>query len=193
MTLTLTASVALADEILTAEALELVERLQHTFGPRRLALLEAREVRQAAFDAGERPTFRAAPDPDFRVAPTPPDLERRWVEITGPAEPRMMINAFNSGANCFMVDLEDSLSPTFANVIRGHAALRDVVLQTLEHTTPEGREYRLDDSIAKMLVRPRGWHLIEAHVLSEGEPVSASFFDIALLAVDCAREQSGAA
>jgi malate synthase len=189
VTLTLTASVPLADEILTAEALDLIERLQHAFGPRRLALLEAREVRQAAFDAGERPTFRAAPDPGFRVAATPPDLERRWVEITGPAEPRMMINAFNSGANCFMVDLEDSLSPTFANVIRGQAALRDVVLHTLEHTTPEGREYRLNDSIAKMLVRPRGWHLTEAHVLSGGRPVSASFFDIALLAVHSAREQ----
>ena len=188
MTLTLTASVPLADEILTAQALDLVERLQHEFGPRRRALLEAREVRQAGFDAGERPTFRRAPE-DFQVAPTPPDLERRWVEITGPAEPRMMINAFNSGADCFMVDLEDSLSPTFANVVRGQAALRDVVLHTLEHTTPEGREYRLDDTIAKMLVRPRGWHLVESHVLCDGVPVSASFFDIAMLTVHSALEQ----
>jgi malate synthase len=189
MTLTLTTTVPLEDEILTAQALDLVERLQREFGPRRRALLEAREVRQAAFDAGERPTFRAAPDSDFKVASTPPDLERRWVEITGPAEPRMMINAFNSGADCFMVDLEDSLSPTFANVIRGQAALRDVVRHTLRHTTAEGREYRLDDTIAKMLVRPRGWHLIEGHVLLEGEPVSASFFDIALLAIHSARAQ----
>jgi malate synthase len=105
MTLTLNASVAQMDEILTPEALALVEQLQHEFGHRRLALLEARAERQAAFDAGERPTFRAAPQADFQVAPTPPDLERRWVEITGPAEPRMMINAFNSGADCFMVDL----------------------------------------------------------------------------------------
>jgi len=189
VTLTLTASVPLADEILTPPALDLVERLQHEFGRRRLALLETREARQAAFDAGERPTFRAAPDPGFRVAPTPPDLERRWVEITGPAEPRMMINAFNSGADCFMVDLEDSLSPTFANVIRGQAALRDVVRHTLEHTTDEGREYRLNDTIAKMLVRPRGWHMVEAHVLAHGKPVSASLFDIALLGVHSAREQ----
>jgi malate synthase len=188
MTLTLTASVPLMDEILTAEALALVERLQREFGPRRRALLEARDERQLAFDRGERPTFTAAPE-DFRVAPTPPDLERRWVEITGPAEPRMMINAFNSGADCFMVDLEDSLSPTFANVIRAQAALRDVVLHTLEHTTPEGREYRLNDQIAKMLVRPRGWHLIEAHVHCDGEPVSASLFDIALLSVHSARAQ----
>jgi malate synthase len=177
------------DEILTPEALALVEQLQHEFGHRRLALLEARAERQAAFDAGERPTFRAAPPADFQVAPTPPDLERRWVEITGPAEPRMMINAFNSGADCFMVDLEDSLSPTFENVVRGQAALRDVVRHTLRHTTPEGREYRLNETIAKMHVRPRGWHLNEAHVLADGAPVSASLFDIALLAIHSAREQ----
>jgi malate synthase len=189
MTLTLTASVPLMDEILTAEALALVERLQREFGARRKALLEARKVRQTAFDHGERPTFRRAPE-DFRVAATPLDLERRWVEITGPAEPRMMINAFNSGADCFMVDLEDSLSPTFANVVRGQAALHDVVLHRLEHTTPEGREYRLHDRIAKMLVRPRGWHLVEAHVLCDGEPVSASLFDIALLSVHSARAQA---
>jgi malate synthase len=189
MTLTLNASVAQMDEILTPEALALVEQLQHEFGHRRLALLEARAERQAAFDAGERPTFRAAPQADFQVAPTPPDLERRWVEITGPAEPRMMINAFNSGADCFMVDLEDSLSPTFENVVRGQAALRDVVRHTLRHTTPEGREYRLNETIAKMHVRPRGWHLNEAHVLAEGRPVSASLFDIALLAIHSAGEQ----
>jgi malate synthase len=189
MTLTLNASVAQMDEILTPEALELVEQLQREFGHRRLALLEARAERQAAFDAGERPTFRAAPESDFQVAPTPPDLERRWVEITGPAEPRMMINAFNSGADCFMVDLEDSLSPTFENVVRGQAALRDVVRHTLRHTTPEGREYRLNETIAKMHVRPRGWHLNEAHVLAEGRPVSASLFDIALLAIHSAGEQ----
>jgi malate synthase len=189
MTLTLNASVAQMDEILTPEALALVEQLQHEFGHRRLALLEARAERQAAFDAGERPTFRAAPQADFQVAPTPPDLERRWVEITGPAEPRMMINAFNSGADCFMVDLEDSLSPTFENVVRGQAALRDVVRHTLRHTTPEGREYRLNETIAKMHVRPRGWHLNEAHVLADGAPVSASLFDIALLAIHSAREQ----
>ena len=119
MTLTLTASVPNGDEILSADALDLVERLEREFGARRRALLAARAERQAAFDAGERPTFRAAPDPDFRVAPTPADLQRRWVEITGPAEPRMMINALNSGADCFMADLEDSLSPTFANIVGG--------------------------------------------------------------------------
>jgi malate synthase len=189
MTLALTATAPFMDEVLTAQALELIEHLEREFGPRRRALLEARQVRQAAFDAGERPTFRAAPEPDFRVADTPPDLGRRWVEITGPAEPRMMINAFNSGADCFMVDLEDSLSPTFANVIQGQAAIRDAVRHTLRHTTAEGREYRLNDRIAKMLVRPRGWHLVEGHVRLGEEPVSASLFDIALLAIHSARAQ----
>ena len=122
MTLTLTASVPLGDHILTADALDLVEGLEREFAPRRRALLAARVERQAAFDAGERPSFRAAPEADFRVAPTPADLERRWVEITGPAEPRMMINALNSGANVFMADLEDSLSPTYTNVVGGQAA-----------------------------------------------------------------------
>jgi malate synthase len=189
MTLTLTASVPFGEEILTADALDLVERLEREFGARRRTLLAARAERQLAFDAGERPTFRAAPDPDFRVAPTPADLQRRWVEITGPAEPRMMINALNSGADCFMADLEDSLSPTFTNIVGGQAALRDAVRRRLTHTTAEGREYRLNDTIAQLLVRPRGWHLPEGHVLLEHQPVSASLFDIALFAILSAREQ----
>jgi malate synthase len=189
MTLTLTASVPFGDEILTADALDLVERLEREFGARRRTLLAARAERQLAFDAGERPTFRAAPDPDFRVAPTPADLQRRWVEITGPAEPRMMINALNSGADCFMADLEDSLSPTFTNIVGGQAALRDAVRRRLRHSTAEGREYRLNDTIAQLLVRPRGWHLPEGHVLLERQPVSASLFDIALFAILSAREQ----
>jgi malate synthase len=189
VTLTLTASVPLGDHVLTADALGLVERLEREFAPRRQALLSARVARQAAFDGGERPSFRAAPDPDFRVAATPADLERRWVEITGPAEARMMINALNSGADVFMADLEDSLSPTFANVVGGQAALRDAVRGTLRHTTAEGREYRLNDEIARLFVRPRGWHLVEGHVLADGKPVSASLFDLGLFAVLSAREQ----
>ncbi len=189
MTLTLTASVPLGDHILTADALDLVEGLEREFAPRRRALLAARAERQAAFDAGERPSFRAPPEADFRVAPTPADLERRWVEITGPAEPRMMINALNSGADVFMADLEDSLSPTFANVVGGQAALRDAVRGTLAHTTPEGREYRLNDEIARLFVRPRGWHLVEGHARADGKPVSASLFDFGLYSVCSAREQ----
>jgi malate synthase len=189
MTLTLTASVAHADAVLTRDALALVERLERELGPRRAQLLALRAERQVAFDAGERPSFRAAPEADFRVAETPADLQRRWVEITGPAEPRMMINALNSGADAFMADLEDSLSPTFANVVGGQAALLAASRHALTHTTAEGREYRLDERIAKLLVRPRGWHLVEGHVLCDGAPVSASLFDLGLYAFWSAREQ----
>jgi malate synthase len=189
MTLLLTASVAGGDEILTQDALALVERLERELGPRRRELLAARAERQVAFDQGERPSFRAPADPGFRVAETPADMQRRRVEITGPAEPRMLINALNSGADVFMADLEDSLSPTFANVIGGQRALRGAVLHTLTHTTPEGREYRLNDEIARLHVRPRGWHLVEGHVRADGEPVSASLFDLALFAFWSAREQ----
>jgi malate synthase len=189
MNLLLRSSVAHGDEILTRDALDLVERLQRELGGRRAALLAARAERQRGFDQGERPTFRAAPDPDFRVAETPADMQRRWVEITGPAEPRMMINALNSGADAFMADLEDSLSPTFANVVGGQAALRDAVRGTLSLTTAEGREYRLNDQIARLFVRPRGWHLPEGHVQCDGEPVSASLFDLGLYAFWSAREQ----
>jgi malate synthase len=189
MTLTLTASVAHGDEVLTHDALVLVERLERELGPRRRELLAARQERQAGFDRGERPRFRAAPDPEFRVAETPADMQRRWVEITGPAEPRMMINALNSGADVFMADLEDSLSPTFANVVGGQAALRAAVQQRLTYTNPDGRAYRLNEQIARLFVRPRGWHLVEGHVLCDGTPVSASLFDLGLFAFWSAREQ----
>jgi malate synthase len=189
MTLTLTESVAAGEQILTRDALALVERLERELGPRRRELLALRAERQRAFDQGERPSFRAPVDPGFRVAETPADMQRRRVEITGPAEPRMLINALNSGADVFMADLEDSLSPTFANVVGGQLALRGAVLQTLTHTTPEGREYRLHDEIARLHVRPRGWHLVEGHVRADGEAVSASLFDLGLFAFWSAREQ----
>jgi malate synthase len=189
MTLTLTASVAHGEDVLTHPALDVVERLERELGARRRELLAVRATRQRGFDAGERPTFRAAPDPGFRVAETPADMQRRWVEITGPAEPRMMINALNSGADAFMADLEDSLSPTFANVVGGQAALRDAVRGSLTHTNPDGRVYKLDAQIARLFVRPRGWHLVEGHVLCDGAPVSASLFDLGLYAFWSAREQ----
>jgi malate synthase len=189
LTLTLTASVAQGEGVLTHPALDLVERLERELGARRRELLAVRATRQHGFDAGERPAFRAAPDPGFRVAETPADMQRRWVEITGPAEPRMMINALNSGADAFMADLEDSLSPTFANVVGGQAALRDAVRGSLTHTSPDGRAYQLQDQIARLFVRPRGWHLVEGHVLCDGAPVSASLFDFGLYAFWSAREQ----
>src|SRR5207342_3105116 len=117
---------------------------------------------------------------DWQVAPTPADLDDRRVEITGPAEPKMMINALNSGARVFMADLEDALSPTWANVVAGQAAIADATRGTLTFDSPEGKAYRLADDRATLVVRPRGWHLVESHVLVDGVPVSASLFDFGL-------------
>src|SRR4029450_8636541 len=117
---------------------------------------------------------------DWTVAPAPDDFADRRVEITGPAEAKMMINALNSGAKVFMADLEDALSPTWANVVGGQLALRDAVRGTLTFDSPEGKAYRLADQRATLLVRPRGWHLVESHVLVDGTPVSASLFDFGL-------------
>jgi malate synthase len=171
------------DRVLTPDALAFVADLQRRFGPIREALLERRRKRQAELDAGVMPTFRldteAIRASDWRVPAAPPDLDDRRVEITGPAEPKMMINALNSGARVFMADLEDALSPTWANVVGGQAALQDAVRRTLTFDGPEKR-YRLNDEIATLLVRPRGWHLLEDHVLVDGEPIAASLFDFGL-------------
>ena len=149
----------------------------------RIALLERRHERQAELDAGVRPDFLVATQPirdaDWTVAPAPADLDDRRVEITGPAEPKMMINALNSGARVFMADLEDSLSPTWANVVGGQAALADAVRRILTFESPEGKAYRLDER-RRLVVRPRGWHLVESGMLVDGVPVSASLFDFGL-------------
>jgi malate synthase len=176
--------VAGADEILTPDALAFVADLQRRFGRERIALLEDRHERQKELDAGVAPDFLAATAgvraADWRVAPTPDDLNDRRVEITGPAEPKMMINALNSGAKVFMADLEDALSPTWANVVGGQLALKNAVRRTLTFDSPEGKAYRLNDDIATLLVRPRGWHLVERHVLVDSLPISASLFDFGL-------------
>jgi malate synthase len=187
-------SVPGSDEILTPEALEFVAELQRRFGRRRAELIERRRARQAEIDAGARLDFLTETaairdDPSWRVAETPPDLQDRRVEITGPAEPKMMINALNSGARMFMADLEDALSPTWANVVGGQAALRDAVRGALEFRSPEGKEYRVGERPAQLLVRPRGWHLTEGHVRVDGEPVSASLFDFGLYFFSNARER----
>ena len=173
-----------AGRVLTEAALAFVAGLQRRFGGRRLDLLRRREERQAELDAGVRPAFLAATrdvrEGDWTVAPAPPDLDDRRVEITGPAEPKMMINALNSGARVFMADLEDALSPTWANVVGGQAALMDAVRRELTFDSPEGKTYRLDNRIATLLVRPRGWHLVESGVLVDGAPISASLFDFGL-------------
>jgi malate synthase len=180
-----------AEEVLTPGALGFVAQLHRSFNPERLRLLQDRARRQARLDAGEMPDFLPNPiesrDPDWRVAPAPPDFDDRRVEITGPAEPKMMINALNSGASVFMCDFEDALSPTWGNVVTGHWAVSQAVRRTLTFQTDE-KAYRLDDSIATLCIRPRGWHLEEAHVLVDGSPISAAIFDFGIWFFHNARE-----
>jgi malate synthase len=179
--------------ILSLDAVEFVAMLERRFRSTRAAILAARDARQRGqFDRGELPSFsddtRTVRDGDWKVAPAPPDLERRWVEITGPVERKMMINALGSGADVFMADFEDSLSPTWSNVAGGQVNLHDAVRRTLRYTSPEGKEYRLPERPATLLVRPRGWHLVEKHAVVDGEPVSASLFDFGLYFFHNARE-----
>lgn len=178
-----------SDRVLTPEALRLIGRLHAEFDGRRLALLARRRERWDALQRGERLRFAAgAAAGDWRVAAAPADLNDRRVEITGPAEPKMMINALNSGASVFMADLEDALSPTWENVVDGQAALMDAVRKTLTHTSPEGKRYQLNERLATLVVRPRGWHLDEGHVEFRGRSVSASLFDFGLYFFHNARE-----
>jgi malate synthase len=171
-------------EILSPPALEFFAQLQREFNPRRLALLEQRRSRQQAIDRGEMPDFppetRELRERAWRVLPVPEDLQDRRVEITGPVDRKMVINALNSGASCYMADFEDSHSPVWARTLDGQLNVRDAVRGTIEHVTPEGKHYRLNGKVATLLVRPRGWHLPEKHVLVDGEPASASLFDFAL-------------
>ncbi|WP_297833432.1 malate synthase A [Thermomonas sp.] len=174
------------ETILNAQALELLAGLHRRFEAERQALLAARAVRQAAFDAGALPDFRsdtaAIRAGDWTVAPTPAALRDRRVEITGPVDPKMVINALNSGANCFMADFEDSTSPTWANLIGGQQALRAAVRGTLEFTADNGKHYALkpESERAVLIVRPRGWHLDEKHVHVDGRRMSGALFDAAL-------------
>ena len=172
-----------SDRVLTPDALAFVADLERRFGARRRDLLAARRERQSRLAAGERPDFagesadvRAG---DWRVAATPRALERRRVEITGPVDRKMMINALNSGADCFMADLEDANSPTWRNVVDGQANLMDAVRRTLAIEGGEKR-YTLNATTATLLVRPRGWHLDEQHLLVDGRPASAAVVDFGL-------------
>jgi malate synthase len=178
--------------ILTDEALSFVARLHRQFNPTREDLLAKRAKRQLEFDAGKLPDFlpetEKVREAEWKVAPTPDDLQKRWVEITGPVERKMMINAFNSGANIFMADFEDSLSPTWENVVQGQQNLLDAVRKTIDFTSPEGKSYSLNSEIAVLLVRPRGWHLFEKHILVDGKPISASLLDFGLFFFHNARE-----
>jgi len=171
-------------EILTPEALAFIAGLQRAFNGRRLALLQRRAARQKEIDAGQMPDFlpetaeiRAA---EWTVASIPDDLQDRRVEITGPVDRKMVINALNSGASVYMADFEDAHSPTWPATIEGQINLRDAATRSITFTSPEGKSYKLNEQTAVLLARPRGWHLNEKHLLVDGEPMSASLFDFGL-------------
>ena len=182
------------DPILTPEALAFAVALQRAFNSRRKELLGARVERQARLDAGEKPDFLAATAPiresEWRVAPIPADLQDRRVEITGPVDRKMIINALNSGARVFMADFEDSTTPTWENVLDGQLNLRDAVRRTITFNDPaSGKAYALKAEPAVLFVRVRGWHLEERHIWVDGEPMSGSLFDFALFVFHNGKEQ----
>jgi malate synthase len=172
------------DEILTPEALSFVAKLEREFGERRRTLLQKRIERQAEIDAGKLPEFLTSTENirkgSWKVAPTPADLQKRWVEITGPTDRKMMINAFNCEADIFMADLEDANAPSWQNMIEGQINLRLAIDRKIDFTSLEGKTYKLNEKIATLLVRPRGWHLQEKHVIVDGKPMSASLFDFGM-------------
>ena len=177
-------SAELEARVLTPPAVQFITRLADRFESRRRRLLEDRRVRQAQLDAGEWPEFPAETEEirrgRWKVAEPPADLMDRRVEITGPTDRKMIINALNSGAKVFMADFEDSNSPTWKNLLEGQVNLSDAVAGTITYDSPEGKHYQLCDVPAVLMVRPRGWHLEEKHFLVHGQPISASLFDFGL-------------
>jgi malate synthase len=172
------------ETVLTPEALHFVAGLERNFGARRRELLKMREERQKRLNSGELPDFLERTSgirlSEWKVRPAPADLQDRRVEITGPVDRKMLINALNSGAKCFMADLEDAHSPTWEACVEGQINLRDAVNRTLAYTSPEGKGYSLNDELATLIVRPRGWHLEEKHILVDGLRLSGAFFDFGL-------------
>jgi malate synthase len=178
------------DEVVTPDALEFVSELESRFGPRRRELLEARARRRARLKEGEllgfRDDTRELRESDWRVDPVPADLQQRWVEIIGPTDRKMTTNALNSGADGFMADFEDATSPTWSNMVQGQINLRDAIDRTITYDGSDGRHYELVERPATLLVRPRGWHLPERHLLLDSEPVSGALFDFGLYVFHCA-------
>jgi malate synthase len=172
------------EAILTSEAMDFVADLAKRFSPRVEELLARRAARQKELDAGKLPDFlpetRAIGESEWRVTSIPEDLTDRRVEITGPTDRKMIINALNSGAKVFMADCEDSMTPNWFNVVQGQINLRDAVRRTIDFTSPDGKQYKLSPKIATLIVRPRGWHLYEKHVLVEGKKVPGAFVDFGL-------------
>lgn len=179
-------------EILTPQAIAFFAKLARKFEARRRELMAQRSVRQTEFDAGMLPDFlpatKSVRDGNWTIGTVPADLQDRRVEITGPTDRKMVINALNSGANVFMADFEDSNAPTWSNMIEGQINLRDAIRRSITFHSPEGKNYKLNSKIATLLVRPRGWHLMENHVLIDGAPVSGAIFDFALYFFHNARE-----
>jgi len=174
-----------SDEILTSSALDFVARLHREFNAERQALLSARAERQKRFDSGELPDFlpetRGVREGDWQVAPiTTRDLQKRWVELTGPTERKMLINALNSGADVYMADFEDANTPSWSNMIEGQINLVDAIEGTISFDNPDGRVYKLNEETATLLVRPRGWHLPEKHLLVDGQPIAGALMDFGL-------------
>jgi malate synthase len=174
----------LYDRILTPQAMGFVAHLHRKYEQRRRDLMKARAERQARFDAGETPGFlpetRSIRESQWTVGPVPADLQDRRVEITGPVERKMVINALNSGASTFMADFEDSCTPSWDNAIQGQINLRQAIDRSIGFKSPEGKCYQLNEKTATLIVRPRGLHMLERHVLIDGDPVSASIFDFGL-------------
>ncbi len=184
MTATATVRNELETHILTPEVSRFVSRLSREFEPRRQELLARRRLRQQEIDAGQLPDFlpetASIREKEWKVAPIPHDLLDRRVEITGPVDRKMIINALNSGASVFMADFEDSNSPTWQNNLEGQINVRDAVGGTISYASPQGKRYELGARVAMLLVRPRGWHLDERHVLVDGKPISGAMFDFGL-------------
>jgi malate synthase len=175
----------LENKVLTPEARAFLDLLHRKFGKNRLELLKRRHDRQLLIDSGEYPkilpdSYAMRSDLSWSIAPIPKDLEKRWVEITGPTDKKMVINALNSGADVFMADFEDANSPTWENIIEGQANLTLAVDKKISYTSSDGKKYQLNEKVAVLFCRPRGWHLIEKHYLVDNEPISASLFDFGL-------------
>ncbi len=179
-------------EVLTPEAIDFLVDLESRFGPRRRELLAERVARQRRLDAGESLEFLTSTAEiragDWRVRPAPADLQDRRVEITGPVDRKMVINALNSGAKCFMADFEDAHGPTWSATLEGQQNLYQAIRRTLTFRSPEGKDYRLNDLLATLIVRPRGWALPEKHIEVDGQPMSGALFDFGLYLFHNARE-----
>ena len=181
------------EKILTTEALSFLATLHRKFDATRKELLDRRQIRQKELDAGKLPDFltetKSIRESDWSVAPVPNDLQDRRTEITGPTDRKMVINALNSGAKMYMADFEDSNTPTWDNQVSGQINMFDAVRKTISFTNEAGKSYTLNDNVATLLVRPRGWHLNEAHLLVDGEQMSGSLFDFGLYFFHNAKER----